>query len=179
MWYVWLLPLAVLLLPMRVGVYGAFSLFDAHAGVRLTLFGVPLVRVWADLMQNELVVNGHAGPLIPDDSKQTFKASVVLPRIQKSGKLLRTIAHSVRYYGQVHLLVGTYDPALRWLPAALADMLALPHTDITVYTAAEQTCKGRIDMHMVCALGQLLWALLRYALHRVNARIARSRQRAA
>ena len=156
-WYVWLgigvaSALFIAVLPIRIGVYAAFSLFDGRVGVRLGVWHLPVFRLWCDLTLGVLQVNGKPRPFSAGDKEEG--AGTIL---SATAVALRALA-GVRYAFGIDLLVGTYDPAHSWLPLAVCDALPLPHVEVRAYAASSQVCKGvlrgKISLH--------LWDVVRF-----------------
>ena len=150
-WYVWLgigvaSALFIAVLPIRIGVYAAFSLFDGRVGVRLGVCGLPVVRLWGDLSLAALYLNGKPRRLFGRGREESDRT--VLP---VAAAALRALA-GVRYAIGIDLLLGTYDVAHSWLPLAVCDMLSLPHVEVRAYAASSQVCKGvargKITLHL-------------------------------
>jgi len=145
----------LLLAPIRVGVFGAFSLFDAQLGVRVRLFGVPVRRIWAEPLRRVVLRNGR-----PYHSSRARKGKAIEPRRYVS--LLRAALPCVRYSIDASILLGTWDEAHLWLPLALFRLPMPPHVHISAYGASEQVCKGVFKVKLSFCLWDVLRVAVRY-----------------
>lgn len=146
----------VVLVPWRVRCTAAWSLFDGKVGIRLSICGLPLLRVWLDLVGNRLALNGHYRALSAVAETRGDVWSKL--RVARRGlAAFASVANQTYRHGELRLLSGPNDPAYRWVPQALGDLFSLPRTALRVYAADEQTFKGTLD----CRFGIALWRLWR------------------
>lgn len=156
LWYGWLAYallwlVVVMVFPLRVGVYAAFSLFDAKLGIRVCLYGAKLVRIWVDVPNKETSLNGR--PL-------RFKGKHTRKRRVPTLALGRQLVSALDVHLAVNLLVGTYDEAYRWLPLAICQLPMPNAVSVRAYPATRQICKGYVEGKAWFTLWDLLRAFL-------------------